>query len=120
MSKKILLVDDDKEIVTLMQKSIKAAGFQVAVAQNAKSAMEVVEEGNVDLLVLDIMMPGLDGTKLCWVLKEGTKYQDIPIIIVSGKAKQDVKKLANEVGAEAYIPKPFEPQELLSKINELV
>jgi len=73
-----------------------------------------------DLMILDLMLPKMDGYRVCGLLKKDVRYSKIPIILFSARAQQEDVKLGEEVGADAYITKPFEPQNLLAKIKELI
>lgn len=121
MSKKrILLVDDEIELAEFVKIRLEANNYEVLMAHDGKTALDLVKKENPDLLILDLMLPKMDGYKVCGLLKRDSRYAKIPIIMFSAKAQDDDVKLAMEVGAEAYVMKPFEPALLLSKIAELI
>jgi DNA-binding response OmpR family regulator len=82
--------------------------------------LEKARKENPNLIILDIMLPKMDGYKVCQLLKADPKYSTIPIIISSGRTPQEIKKVGREVGADAYVSKPFEAEVLLSKMRDLL
>ena len=120
MEKKILIVDDENDLVDLVKLRLEANGYQVVVAYDGQAALNVVKKENPDLIILDLMLPKLDGYKVCRMLKFDQKYKKIPIILFSAKAQDEDKAIGKEVGADAYVVKPFEPKLLLATIKELL
>ncbi|MCX5696987.1 MAG: response regulator [Candidatus Omnitrophica bacterium] len=121
MSKKrILLVDDEEDLVKTVAFRLEANGYEVTSAYNGMEAIDKVHKDNPDLVILDIMLPKIDGYKVCGLLKKDPRYKDIPIIMFSARAQESDIKMGEEAGADAYITKPFEPQALLEKIRELL
>jgi len=120
MAKKILIVDDEHDIVRTLENRLKANGYDVISSYDGQDAMDKVKSEPVDLMILDLMLPKLDGYKVCGLLKRNKKYHNIPIIMFTAKAKEEDAKLGKELGADAYIVKPFNPQVLLAKIKELL
>ena len=117
---RILLVEDESELAKAVQIRLGQAGFEVLVAYDGLKALEKARNGKPDLIILDLMLPGMDGYKVCRMLKFDDKYKKIPIIMFTARAQESSKKLGYEVGADAYISKPFESEILLSKIHELL
>ncbi len=117
---KILMVDDEVQLVTMIQMRLEANGYEVITANDGEEGLEKAKNENPDLIMLDVMMPKMDGYKVCGLLKNDTRYSKIPIILFSARAQQDDKDVGSEVGADAYITKPFEPPVLLAKIEELL
>ena len=117
---KILVVDDEPDIVTVIGKSLKDNGYEVITADDGQEALEKAKTEKPDLILLDLMLPIMDGYKVCGLLKNDTRYAKIPIILFTAKAQEKDIKLGEEVGADAYITKPFESEILLSKIKELI
>lgn len=121
MSKKrILIVEDEAELVEMITMRLAASGYEVISASDGQEGLEKAKKEKPDLLILDLMLPKMDGYKVCGLLKKDTKYAQIPVIIFTARAQEEDKKLAEEMGADAYITKPFEPQLLLAKIEELL
>ena len=117
---KILLVDDEIQLITMIQMRLEANGYEVITANDGEAGLEKAKSENPDLIMLDVMMPKMDGYKVCGLLKNDTRYSKIPIILFTARAQQDDKDVGGEVGADAYITKPFEPPILLAKIEELL
>lgn len=120
MAKKILIVDDEAELVDLVKIRLEAAGYEVAKAFDGQEGLDKAKLEKPDLILLDIMMPKMDGYKVCGLLKMDARFKKIPIILFSAKAQKEDAELAKEVGADLYITKPFEAPVLLAKIKELL
>lgn len=118
--KRILLVDDEKDLVETVTFRLEAAGYEVIPAYDGSEALEKTRREKPDLIILDLMLPKIDGYKVCRMLKFDEKYKRIPVLMFSARALDEDKKTGEEVGANAYITKPFEPQTLLGKIKELL
>ena len=114
MAKKILIVDDEKEILELIQLYLEKEGHKVLKAQNGIEAWNKILESDVDLAIIDIMLPGLDGYQLTKKIRE--RYT-MPIIIVSAKNEDNDKILGIITGADDYIAKPFNPLELVVRVK---
>lgn len=118
--KKILVVDDEPDIVETLKMRLEANGYEVLVATDGNTAYDKARSDAPDLIILDLMLPKMDGYKVCGLLKKDTRYNKIPIIMFTARTQESDKALGEEVGANAYIAKPFEPQVLLVKIKELL
>lgn len=118
--KKILVVDDEPALVELIKIRLEANGYEVSSAGDGQSAIDYVHKQKPDLIILDLMLPVLNGYKACRLLKFDRKYKDIPILMFTARAEESDRKLGEEVGADGYIVKPFEPNALLAKIKELL
>jgi len=118
--KKILIVDDEKDLVENVTMRLVHAGYEVLPSYDGVNAFEQVRKERPDLIILDIMLPKMDGYKVCGLLKKDARYAKIPIIMFTAKAHEEDEKLAREVGADAYVVKPFEAKALLAKIAELL
>lgn len=118
--KRLLLVDDERDLVDLIKMRLEASGYEVLVAYDGQEALEKARSEKPDLIILDIMLPKIDGYKVCRMLKFDESYRAIPIIMFSARAQESDKKTGERVGADAYIVKPFEPGLLLNKISELL
>ena len=118
--KRILVVDDETEFVKAVEIELKHADYEVITAYDGQEALERARREMPDLILLDLMLPTLNGYKVCRMLKFDEKYKNIPIILFTARAEESDKKMGMDVGADAYIIKPFEPQVLLDKIKELL
>ncbi len=118
--RKILIVDDEKDLIEALSFRLNTAGYDVISASDGQDALEKAKKEKPDLIVLDLMLPKMDGYKVCGLLKKDTRYTRIPIILFTAKAQEEGRKTGEEVGADAYITKPFEPKVLLAKIGELL
>ncbi len=116
---RILLVDDEPSIVKMVGKRLEVEGFEVLVAMDGQEAVKKVQTEAPDLVILDLMLPKLNGYEVCMMLKEDTRYQKIPVVMFTAKAQEQDEKLGLACGADAYIRKPFKAQELLDQIRAL-
>ena len=113
----ILVVDDDDGIRSLVKKYLNENNFLVTTAQNAEDATEKIKIIKFDLIVLDIMMPGKSGLEF---IQDNKKKLDTPIILLTAKGEADERIKGLEIGADDYLPKPFEPRELILRINNII
>ncbi len=116
-NEKILVVDDEMYIVELVKFNLEKEGFQVQVAYDGIAALKSVEDQRPDLIILDIMLPNMGGLEVCDTLKKDSRYNSIPIIILTAKAEETDTILGLESGADDYIKKPFSPREMLARVN---
>ena len=117
---RILVVDDEIYIVHILDFSLGMEGYEVITALDGEQALEKVAAARPDLIVLDIMMPKLDGYETCKALKSKPETKDIPIILLSAKGRNVDQKTGFEVGADDYITKPFSPRKLVERINAIL
>ena len=117
---RILLVDDEPSIVKMVGKRLEVEGFEVLIGTDGQEGLEKARAEHPNLIVLDLMLPKLNGYEICTMLKQDTRYQGIPIILFTAKAQEKDEKLGMECGANAYVRKPFRAQELLEKIRALL
>ena len=121
MGKKILVVDDEPFIVQMVTSRLKAAGYETISASDGEEGLAKAHSENPDLIILDIMMPKMDGFAVCATLKQDERYQKIPVILFTAKAGEEARQIGLEdCGADDYLPKPFEAQTLLAKISEFL
>lgn len=120
MDKKILIIDDEPDLVKGLQVILKAHGYKVLAAFDGVIGLQLAHREKPDLIILDVMMPGMDGYKVCENLKNSSVTWEIPIIFLTAKDQPQHEKLAYEKGASYYIKKPFESAELLKKISEIL
>lgn len=116
----ILIVDDEPNIVMSLEFLMRKNGYHVSIARNGTEALEAINQTAFDVILLDIMMPDVDGYQVCRHVKTRLDRQSTKVIFLSAKSKEaDVQK-GYDVGADLYIPKPFSTRQLVSKVQELV
>ena len=120
MGKRILVVDDEFQLVEMVKMRLEANGYDVITASDGLEGLEKARKEKPNLILLDLMLPKMDGYKVCRTLKFDERYKHIPIIMFTARAQESDEKIGKEVGSDAYIVKPFEPQKLLGKIKELL
>ena len=118
--KKILLVDDEVDLVETVRFPLEMQGFTVLVSQDGEDALKKAREEKPDLILLDLMLPKLDGYKVCRLLKFDERYKHIPILMLTARTQEKDKILGRETGADEYITKPFEMNELMEKVQSYV
>ncbi|MFT9848302.1 winged helix-turn-helix domain-containing protein [Aneurinibacillus sp. REN35] len=116
--KKILVVDDEQSIVTLLEFNLKKAGFDVIKAADGPTAVKVAEQERPDLIVLDIMLPGMDGMEVCKKLR--MEKINTPILMLTAKDEEFDKILGLELGADDYMTKPFSPREVVARVKAIL
>ncbi len=115
---KILVVDDDPNIALLIQMTLtKLGSYEVETVNNGEDALTIINESPPDIILLDIMMPGIDGFEVCRQIKENEKTKFIPVIMITAKRELDDKLYGMEIGASDYITKPFNPEELVTRVK---
>ena len=117
---KILIIDDEPDMVYAVQMRLETSDYQVVTALDGNEGLEKARKENPDLIILDVMLPNLDGYKISRMLKFDEKYKNIPIIMFTARGQRDDIKLGYEVGVDAYLVKPFEWKVLLEEINKLL
>ncbi|HKL44095.1 MAG TPA: response regulator transcription factor [Candidatus Absconditabacterales bacterium] len=113
---KILLVEDNKTIAKNIKKYLELEGYEILIAENGLYGLEVAKKNNFDLMLLDLMLPGMDGIEICKHIK---KEKNVPIIMTTAKGQLDDKLEGFDVGADDYLVKPFDLEELLARIKVL-
>ena len=116
--KKILVVDDQIDLVKTLQFALELEQYKVLVSYNGEDALSQARKEHPDLILLDIMLPKLDGYKVCRLLKFDEQYKHIPILMMTAKTQEKDKLMGKETGADEYITKPFDMDELMGKIKE--
>lgn len=111
---KVLVVDDEKEIRDAIEIYLRGEGMNVCKAENGIEALDILLENDINLIILDIMMPKLDGIKTCMKIRES---KNIPIIMLSAKSEDEDKIVGLNIGADDYITKPFNPLELIARVK---
>lgn len=118
--KKILIVDDEPNIVMSLEYLLRRQKFDVNIARNGTEALNNIGQKKPDLILLDIMMPDVDGYEICEYVKSSPDLHQIKIIFLSAKSKKEDINKGYELGADLYLIKPFSTKELLNKIKELI
>ncbi len=117
---KILIIEDELDTVKVVTKRLADRGFEVIFANEGYQGIELARKEKPDLIILDLMLPGIDGYRICGLIKKDIRLAKIPILIFTAKAQENEIKMVEEAGADAYLNKPFEPQTLLAKVEELL
>jgi len=118
--KKILLVEDEKNIVLGVSICLRSAGLEVSVAEDGADALKKLETDKPDLVLLDLVMPKLNGLEALQAMKANEATRDIPVIVLSARAQEEDIQRATELGAADYMAKPFRPEELLTVIRRVL
>lgn len=120
MREKILIVEDEKDIIKMLDYNLKKEGFKVIDARDGEDALDLAVREYPDLILLDLMLPGMDGLEVCKALKKETKTASIPIIMLTAKSQESDKVVGLELGADDYMTKPFSPRELVARIKAVL
>jgi CheY-like chemotaxis protein len=120
MAKRILVVDDDENILNLEKTILEQKGFQVTTAAGGAEALKVLADQSFDLILLDVMMPEVDGFTVCRKIKEEPRLRDIPVIFLTAKGGGEALAEGFESGAVMYINKPFTANKLLTIVNTML
>lgn len=116
--KKILIVDDEQDIVESLKFVLEVADYTCFCAYNGEDGLRMAKEIVPDLIILDVMMPKINGYKISRLLKYDSKYKNIPILMVTARSQEDDKLIGEETGADEYITKPFELDEVVKKVEQ--
>lgn len=119
-SKKILIIDDESDLIELVAYNLKKEGFSVCSAQNGMEALKLIQKELPSLIILDLMLPGIQGFEICKRLKNSSATSKIPIIMLTARAEEMDKVLGLELGADDYITKPFSPRELVARVKAVL
>jgi phosphate regulon transcriptional regulator PhoB len=119
-TKKILVVDDEPDLVELVSYNLKKEGFKVFTAPDGEDALDKVRKGPFDLIILDLMLPGIQGVELCRMLRSNPKTEAIPIIMLTAKGEVSDRIRGLETGADDYMAKPFSPKELVARVKAIL
>ncbi len=116
--KKILIVDDEQDIVESLKFVLETADYTCYCAYNGEDGLRLAKELVPDLIILDVMMPKINGYKISRLLKFDKKYKDIPILMVTARSQEEDKLIGEETGADEYITKPFEMEDVVNRVNK--
>lgn len=120
MSQSILIVDDESYIVTSLSYVMKNAGFEVDTAFDGEAALAKVNDKRPDLIILDIMMPKLDGFEVCKRIRENADWNSIKIMMLTAKGREEEKAKGLALGADTYLTKPFSTRDILKQVQDLL
>ncbi len=116
----ILIVEDERDIADLVKYHLEKAGLPARVVGDGKQALDLITRDPPDLLVLDLMLPGMDGVEVCRRLRGNSSTQGIPIIMLTARAEEVDRIVGLEMGADDYVPKPFSPRELVARVKAVL
>jgi two-component system phosphate regulon response regulator PhoB len=117
---KVLVIDDEKDILALVRYHLEKAGFQSAEGMDGASALRLIREHHPDLVILDLMLPGMDGLEICRQLRQDATTARMPILMLTAKAEEVDRVVGLEVGADDYVVKPFSPRELIARVRAIL
>jgi phosphate regulon transcriptional regulator PhoB len=120
MGKKILVVDDEPDIVELSSYNLQKEGYDVVSVPDGEEALRRIKQEKFDLILLDLMLPGLQGVELCRIVRNDPATSSLPIIMLTAKTEELDKVLGLEMGADDYVTKPFSPRELLARVRAVL
>ncbi|MDX6749575.1 response regulator [Geminicoccaceae bacterium 1502E] len=120
MTKRVLVVDDEPNIVLSLEFLMKRAGFEVAVARNGSEALAALEGSPPHLLLLDVMMPELDGFEVCERVRARPDWKDTKIIMLTARGREQERERGLALGADAYVTKPFSTRELVEQVRQML
>ena len=118
--KKILVVDDEKDLTALVSLHMKMAGYEVLSASNGEKALVVARQEKPDLIILDLMLPKIDGWEVCRRLRQDPEIKNVPVIMLTARAETEDKLKGFEAGADDYVTKPFSPRELVARVKRVL
>jgi two-component system, OmpR family, alkaline phosphatase synthesis response regulator PhoP len=118
MNKKILIVDDEQDIVESLKFVLETSGYECFSAFDGEEGLKLAKEILPDLIILDVMMPKINGYKISRLLKYDNKYKDIPILMITARSQDSDKQIGEETGVDEYITKPFELNEVLDRVEK--
>ncbi len=120
MSSEVLLVEDEKNIILGVRTCLDAVGYRVHVVEDGEQALKYLETRKPDLVLLDLMLPKVDGFEVLKTIKQDDSTKEIPVIVLTAKVSREDQKKAQDLGADCYMTKPFRPQELWDKIKDFL
>lgn len=118
--KKVLIADDEPNILLSLEFLMRKNGYEVFIARNGTEAMDIIRNQRLDVAVLDIMMPDIDGYQICDFIKRNKKFEQCKVLFLSAKSKEVDIERGLSYGADAYMTKPFSTRDLLAKIAQLI
>jgi two-component system alkaline phosphatase synthesis response regulator PhoP len=116
----VLVIDDEKDLIELVRYNLEREGFDVIASADGPSGLDIARQHKPDLIVLDLMMPGMDGLEVCRQLRSDSRTSQLPVIMLSAKAAEADRIVGLELGSDDYITKPFSPRELVARIKAVM
>jgi two-component system alkaline phosphatase synthesis response regulator PhoP len=120
MSKKILIVEDERDVVKLLRYNLEKEGFRVSSVTDGSLALAEMRREEADLVILDLMLPGMDGLEICRQLRRHDKYAAVPILMLTARSEEADRVVGLELGADDYVTKPFSMRELIARVRALL
>ncbi len=118
--KKILIVDDEADIIEILQFVLEAEGYECITATDGEEGLKLAKEASPDLIILDVMMPKINGYKISRLLKYDSKYKNIPILMITARSQEEDRVIGEETGADEYITKPFKVDYVVEKVKNYI
>ncbi len=118
MAKKVLLVEDEKNVILGVRTCLDAVGYDIEIVEDGQEALDAVKREHPDLILLDLLLPKVDGFEVLKTLKENEDTASIPVIVLTAKAEEEDRQRVMDLGAENYMTKPFKPQELWDVLRQ--
>lgn len=119
-NKKILIVDDNNDVVTTYRVVLERMGYAVEVARDGNECLEKIEQDRPDMVLLDVLLPGLSGNEVCRVIKETARTSDMPVVAITASVAADTREKMAEVGADAFLLKPIEVSDLNRVVKQFL
>jgi DNA-binding response OmpR family regulator len=120
MAKRILVVDDEDDVTELLEFNLRRAGYDVVVEHDGEHAVSTALRERPDLVLLDVMLPQIDGFGVCELLRKAKATEDVPIILLTAFGTESSRVIGLELGADDYVTKPFSPRELMLRVERLI
>jgi len=117
---RILIIEDDKHISKLVKYNAEKAGYDPTAVEDGEKALDVLTKQGADLIILDVMLPKMDGFEVCRAIKQNTKLKSIPVIMLTAKGEEVDRIVGLELGADDYVVKPFSPRELMLRVKAVL
>ncbi len=119
-AKKILVVDDEPDLLELVSYNLKKEGYKVITAPDGEDALDKMRKGPLDLVILDLMLPGIQGVELCRMIRNNPKTESVPVIMLTARGEVSDRIRGLETGADDYLVKPFNPKELIARVKAVL
>lgn len=118
MAKRIMVVDDDEMVLMALDELLKPEGYEVQTVSSGTEALQKLDQGGYDLLMLDVIMPEMDGYELCKRIRQKEKYKETPVVFLTAKSRDEDRAKGLEAGANLYLSKPISPDKLLGIVSD--